>query len=264
MRLVDQLLNRIRLSVLCKLSKRAFMIEHLVKFLANIRLRSHFKLVHFGDDEHLDAQLIDSIDAFFGEHDANELTSESDARVAEYVGWLRRDLASNADRETHLRAKHWRTADMEAADSVLAQYRLLYGKELEPMQNSDVLGAHNELQKRRKIETKSFRKSKLNRIELDVKQITPFLPFVSISFIVAGYWYTSIIYQHFGIDPTQYFSVGDYVASSIEQIQHTLYGLVAYFLGMLHAWRTRNSISYKTLQEVAQLRFKVDVLWFAL
>ena len=182
MRLVDLLLGPFRLLLLGKLFKRAFLIEPLVKFLANIRLRSHFKLGHFQDDEHIDAQLNESIDAFFDEHDTNQEASERDANVAEYVGWLRADLASLADRETFLRAKHWRTVDTRATDSVLSQYRLLYGKELEPMQNSDVLKTHYDLQKRRKLETKAFRKSKLQRIELDPKQITAFLPLVSISY----------------------------------------------------------------------------------
>ena len=93
MRLVDLLLGRFRLLLLGKLFKRAFLIEPLVKFLANIRLRSHFELGHFRDDEHIDAQLNESIDAFFDEHDTNQEASERDANVAEYVGWLRADLS---------------------------------------------------------------------------------------------------------------------------------------------------------------------------
>ena len=41
-------------------------------------------------------------------------------------------------------------------------------------------------------------------------------------------------------------------------------GLVAYFLGMLHASRTRYSVSYETRHKGAQQKFKVDVLIFAL
>lgn len=264
MRLVHQLLYRFRRLLFRMLFKRAFLIEPLVKFLANIRLRSHYELSHFGDDEQIDAQLDKAIDAFLDEHDTVQERTELDANIAKYIGWLRADDVSIADRETCLRARHWRTGDTSAAASVLSQYRLLYGQELEPMRNSDVFKAHNNLQKRRKFEAKAFRKSKLQLIELDPKQITPFLPFASISFIVAGYWYTSIVYRHFGIDPTQFFSVSDYVASSIEQIQHTLLGLTAYFLGMLQAWRTRYTMSYQTRLKGAQQQFKSDVLIFAL
>ena len=262
MRLVDQLPDRLRLLLLRKLFKRAFLIEPLVRFLANTRLRSHFELGHFGDDERVDAQLDDSIDAFLYEHDTRQEASAGDAGVEEYVGWLRADSTSIADRETYLRAKHWRTVDTSAADTVLSQYRLLYDKELEPMQNSDVFKAHTDLHQRRKLETKAFRKSKLRQIELDPKQITPFLPFVSITLVVAGYWHTSIVYRHFGIDPTQFFSIGDYVASSIEQVQHTLLGLLAYLVGALHSWRTRYTISYQTRQKRVQHQFKLDLLIF--
>lgn len=139
MHLYDQLRDRFRLLLLGKLSSRALVIEELVRFLANVRLRSHFELGHFGDDENLDAQLNVTIDSFFGEHGTALETSKMDADVAEYDGWLHADETTAIDRETFLRAKHWRTKGTSAADAVLSQYRLLYGRELDPMRNSDVL-----------------------------------------------------------------------------------------------------------------------------
>ena len=59
--------------------------------------------------------------------------------------------------------------------------------------------------------------SRGNEIDLRLKDLAMVIPLVSAALICAGYLHTSIVYKHFGIDPTRFFSVGDYLASRLEK-----------------------------------------------
>ena len=67
--------------------------------------------------------------------------------------------------------------------------------------------------------------------------LTIVISLLSSALICAGYINVSIVYRNFGIDPTKFFSIGDYLASSLEQIDNALYAIVGYMAGVIHGYR---------------------------
>ena len=53
---------------------------------------------------------------------------------------------------------------------------------------------------------------------------------LSLLAVIAGYLHTKFFYGHFGIEPELYFSISDYLASSVEQIRHSFLSLVIFLL----------------------------------
>ena len=81
------------------------------------------------------------------------------------------------------------------------------------------------------------RHTNVNRSNLHLQEFTPLLPWLSVSFVIAGYLYTHWLYGSFGIDVSQFFSLNDYLASSIEEIWNSLSILFGYFLTILNNFR---------------------------
>ena len=99
--------------------------------------------------------------------------------------------------------------------------------------------------------------------------IGPFLALLSAMLLVAGYVHLSILYSSFGVKLDQYFLLGDYISSSVEQIYHAswaaigvLIGHVIWSGGMLIDGRDKSSLQGDDLQSI-QTTARI-VLWFVL
>lgn len=57
------------------------------------------------------------------------------------------------------------------------------------------------------------------KVEFSIKEISGGVALISAIFVVAGFLYVRYFYQRMGVDVSMYFSVGDYLAASVEQIR---------------------------------------------
>ena len=69
------------------------------------------------------------------------------------------------------------------------------------------------------------------RISLSSQHITGLLSIASALFLVSGYFYSRIFLGAFDIDVKHYYSLSDYIGTSIEGIQHAVIAAVAAFVG---------------------------------
>lgn len=219
------------------MKRRAYKTQIFIELIAMTRLRYKFDLPLIGDNESLDQQLIRAVDKFFEQNgEEKDLSKEEDA----YLKWLHNDPSSQSDREIYFRISYWlKTYPLHTkeAEEISSLYKSIYYKDLEQIDESKISKIYREFRKKCRREYRSLRKSKARRIDFSLKDIVKFLPLISFMlpamFIAAGYLHISVLYGHFDIDTSQFFSMRDYLAGSIEQIRHALYGLVGFALGVL-------------------------------
>ena len=76
------------------------------------------------------------------------------------------------------------------------------------------------------------------------------MPWISALFILAGYLHTSFVYKHFGIEINQFFSINDYLAGSVKEIQSALLSVSGFFVAILIEHRNKET---RTKYEVNQI-----------
>ena len=102
----------------------------------------------------------------------------------------------------------------------------------EPIKISEIKKAHRYFQRRFKEELEELKASYDSRTKFfsfSLKDFVQYLPLVSAFIIIGGYVHTSVLYGHFGIQTSQFFSLNDYLDSSIDKIANSFY-LVGIFL----------------------------------
>lgn len=205
------------------------------------RLRSHFKLPLYGDDETLDKNLSKALNTFFHPSKTeNKLEGESD----EYLTWLSNDDDSVSNREIYLRLHYWLIPDSDTASI----YERIYGRKIEPIDKHSIPRLHKTFRRKFRSETRALRRSKAVLLDFSLKDLVGFFPLFSAMLVVGGYFHTYLLYGNFNVSYGRFFAISDYLASSIEQIQHALFGLVSYVIGVFHGSYRRTTISRLELQ----------------
>lgn len=79
------------------------------------------------------------------------------------------------------------------------------------------------------------------KVDLSLSHVGALVSVVSAFFIITGYLYNNFLLGHFGVEVSKYFSLSDYLASSIEGIRYSAsgaaIGLISGFIGMHSASR---------------------------
>jgi hypothetical protein len=79
------------------------------------------------------------------------------------------------------------------------------------------------------------------KVAFSLEKIGVLLSVVSTFFLLSGYLYNYFLLGHFGIEVSKYFTLSDYLASSIESVRYSAsgaaIGLISYFVGMHSASR---------------------------
>ena len=236
------------MSILCAL-RRFSRVQNLIKITSITRLRNQFNLPLMGDDDSLDLQLHEAVYDFF---DRNIEKSDLYKKECDYLNWLLDSPSSKSDREKYFRVTCWlysyikRTKNIEKIPSI---YNSIYNKnfdrnkKFEQVDKSEIWKIHREFRNKFRQERRILHKSKVKLIDFSPKDIMEFLPLLSIMFVIAGYFYISFLYSHFNVNTSQFFLISDYLASSVEQIEHALYSLIGPALGLLYAFRVGPTIS---------------------
>lgn len=230
------------------LVKRAVDIQRFACLIAVSRIRSHFDLPLIGDDEKLDNELHNIVCGFFDQNtEPISGISKDEYPQIDIAQWLENDAESKNDRKMYLRVSHWlaeQIRDEEKARLIVSMHQSLYGQPPEPIKDDDISRIRSEFKKRLKDEQNAFLDSKARLIDLRLERLTPILPWISLIsllFIFAGYVHTSIVYGHFGIETNQFFSVNDYLAGSVREIQSALLSVSGFFVGILLEHRNKET-----------------------
>ena len=226
--------TRIRLGIFRRQFKRATDTMALIQLIALTRLRLHFSLPLVGEDETLDDQLCGAVDRFLGLGSAEDNSQDAEEK---HLRWLREDSPSNKDREIYLRVSIWLHQGTDREEDVVTLYKSAYGNDIEPIADSELRSLFTDVRRKSRRLVRAHRESKATLIKISLKELNLLLPWISLLLIFSGYYYTSILYSKLGIDSDRFFSVGDYISSSINQLPHAAYGIAAYFVGMIYANR---------------------------
>ena len=246
--------------LILKVARRAGDIQRFAILIAVTRIRIQFEFPLPGEDENLDDGLIKIVRTYFcPEMEAQTPISESECPgISE---WLKADSLSDNDRKMYFRVSHWfatRTHKEDESHNIASAYQSIYGKNLEPIDISDIWKSRSEFRERFRVEYRTLRESKAQLINLRLQEFTPLLPWLSLSFVIAGYLHTYWVYSPFGIDVDQFFSLNDYLANSIEEIHHAVIGLIAYFLGALNGFRNYTTWTKYDLRRIGR-HDKLDI-----
>lgn len=207
-----------------------------IVWTAHKRLRLHFDLPLMGQNQSLDDHLHKFLLKFFGFITDNQELAEKDE---DYLQWLQQDHQANDDREIYYRLSHrLHLFSEDKRAEIAAAYKDLFGRELRPLEYSEIKRIHRAYKKRYRYADREFRQSKAPLIELDLRSLSLLFPWLSICFVLGGYGYTSIVYRHWGVPVHQFFLISDYFTVSLEQFQHIIVGIASYAFGVIHErWR---------------------------
>ena len=210
-----------------------------MKASAESRLRWHLDLPLRGDDEALDSALSELVDTYFDRSDHVRAVVPFEA-LEGAADWLADDPVSNGDREYYLRIQHWwhQGLDEKRRRSIECTYYGLYGTALESPSDSEIISGHNRLLKRLREEGRELRESKASNLDLSADLVRYYIPWFSVLFVASAYFQTQMVYSRFGVDVGNFFSISDYLAVSVDQLQGALLMAVVCCAGAVYAART--------------------------
>lgn len=237
--------------------RNAERVRSYAKLIAYSRMRHKFNLPLYGEDRELDGMLERIVDNFF-EHDPGEKNpspgkGNDENLFGEILRWLENDTMSSNDRETYLRVSCWVAAKNKDEDQVRAitsEHKRIYGKSLEPLKDAQIERTYLEFRERFRKNRQILRDSKEYLVRFSLETLTryalPFISVISIFIIIGGYLHVFIFYSYLGIPVSNFFSLDDYLASSIKEIAHSIWILLVFLSVIL--W------GYPQLQRSAQLK----------
>lgn len=106
------------------------------------------------------------------------------------------------------------------------------------------------------------------KLEFKLLDLSTLIGIVSALFVISGYLYTHYFFSMFGVEVSHFFTLGDYLAASVEQIRYgafsALFGAFAFLTGLRHAsMRSRleikNTHSIKAREEKFVIALTVAV-----
>ena len=163
--------------------------------ILDTRTRLRFSLPIPGKDKMVDHSIDDARKFFIvgGDLGVNIETILSPESI-EIYRWLRSDATAKSDRALYRRAMRF--------ERVAKPTRL----------NISILRKEcRALAKRFRAARRALREAKRRLIKFELKDFS--IP--SVIFVISGYLYTSIVYGYFGIDVSQFFTLGDYLAGRL-------------------------------------------------
>ena len=209
-------------------SKLAIEIMALIRALVTTRLRVQFNLPLIGEDESCDNQLEKVANFFLQQPD-----SPFEGTGIDYLEWLQSDPESIEDRKIFRQGfKFWCEKRLPSTDSI----SFLFDKEeIESLKYFSIFKYWYRYRRKIQAERRKLEHQKTRRVEFRIELLAQFLPLLSLLALIAGYLHTKIFYSYFGIKPELYFSISDYLASSVEQIQHSFVGMAGFLIATLFA-----------------------------
>ena len=239
--------------------KYVYEAQGCIRGLHLTRLQVHFELPLPGDDKRKDKILKAALDKFFEwNHETQGESGENGNN--EFYKWLLEDDQATADREKYYLLSYQETYDWKERFVIAEQYQEYFKKEITSLDVKGIKELRSTYKKRCRHEVREFRESKAQRIRLDLESLAPLLKWVSFCFVIGGYAYANIFYGYFGIPVGQFFSIGDYLALSSEQVQPLMFAIAGYLIAAMYERRNYTTqTTHERLEEFKSLSIPITV-----
>ena len=239
--------------------KYAYNAQGCIRGLHFTRMQTHFELPLIGEDEKKDKRLWASVYRFFEwDYETQEKSKENGDN--EFYKWLLEDDQAETDREKYYLLSYWRTADPKERFGIAEQYQMYFKKRIISLDAQSIKELYSTYKKRCRREVREFRESKARLIYLDLESFTPFLKWVSLCFVIGGYAYANILYGHFSIPLGQFFSIGDYLALSLDQIQPLVLAIAGYLAMAVYEHRNYTTqTKFERVEEFDSVRISAAI-----
>ncbi len=230
---------------------RAKKILGLSMLILDAQIRIAWNLLIFSEDEDIDKQIFRVLNGYLLR---KEVLNDEQEREKTYRDWLDKNPCAEAIREKFLQSEQWALSlipdeqGRTSNNSIVDRYRSLTGKEITPFNSTQITAHIKQLKKDNKKIQIQFREGKARKIEFSLPSLYPVLPIASVFFTASGYIYSTIYYEHFGIDVSLFFSLSDYLAASIEKIEAALWATAGFIFGALRGYVQEPAMSRLELQ----------------
>ena len=236
-RSAEHVVTRLSLRVNSWIIRRAINTRTTIFGISYLRLRAKYSLPQLGEDEEKDARAKAAVERFFA-WDAGSTPVEHEE---EWVQWLESDEDSCSNRRLHLRIQHWLRSGTDDGPKISDRYRELFDEDVDEIDGSSILIAHDKLRKDLAVVRTRYLKSVAWRIPISVKDFTYAIPILSITMGLGGYLYTSRVHGHFGVDVSHFFTVGDYLSSAVHAVRAAAWS--AFLFVVSASWRAVNDLN---------------------
>lgn len=140
-------------------------------------------------------------------------------------------------------AKHFMASYQGKKDK--ADYFLARAQKKDPevlaLNNNDLFALEHSLRKDINKLRAEIADRQAIKISLSIEHTGTIISLVSCFFLITGYLYNRFLLGYFGVEVSKYFTISDYLASSIEGVRYSItgaaIGLAAYFIGVHRASR---------------------------
>lgn len=140
--------------------------------------------------------------------------------------------------ETHFLVRNY--SSIQKKDEKASEYYLSLAKKYNPEASSintkQLFELDKEVRKQAKTLENEIADREAFKISLSLAKAGVLVSVASAFFLITGYLYNNFLLGHFRIEVSRYFSLSDYLASSIEGVRYsalaTVVGLVSYFIGI--------------------------------
>ncbi|CAJ2377111.1 MAG: hypothetical protein IBGAMO2_580008 [Arenicellales bacterium IbO2] len=231
--------------------RRINKIKILIDLTLYLRIRSQFDYPPARVVQWVDRAVKDGLDFFYLQGLNPKEKNTLDAAANAIYEWLCSDNESKENLALRTRVIHLArilTDSEDGAREIDHFYQSCFGKELKPLEVAELSEMYFDLQSENRSEKLSFIRKISRLIKFETKAIAQAIPVFSVLLLVGGYLHTSLVYHHFGIEANKFFSLGDYLASSLNQVIWAGYAFVGHSAGLVQHYRYSTSadeIAYK-------------------
>ena len=145
-------------------------------------------------------------------------------------------------------------------DLEFAEYNLSRAQELDNLAKPLTIGDLGLIRRNTKQNIKQFKKmiidQESDKFDVKASEITKFVSFIAVLFIPSGYLYNYFLLGSLGIDSAHYFTIPDYVASSITAIRESVTSVLFFVVGIAIS---RLMISKERVHRILASRHRMSI-----
>ena len=157
----------------------------------------------------------------------------------------------------------WLTTHLRCSiskDLEFAGYNLSRAQELDNSAKPMTIGDLRSIRRNTKRNVKQFKKmiidQESDKFDINASQVIKVASFIAVFFVPSGYLYNYFLLGSFGIDPAHYFTIPDYVASSITAIRESLSVVISFVIGTAIS---RMRVSKERVSRVLMSKYQMSI-----
>lgn len=206
---------------------RAIKTRNIIPTISYLLLKNHYNLPR--EDATTDALVHDAVDRFFS---WTTVSATPDDR--RFLRWLDSDPDSRFNRKPYYEIQYWLRSDPAERSAIATRYRQLYDEDIEKLTDGDISDYHDHFRKKFRQIRKQYLRRVVAPIPLSLKDWAHTVPVFSLLVLLGGYFFTYRVFHHFGVRISDFFTVTDYLATSVHAVGYA--ALAAVITSTLAAW----------------------------